>query len=551
MKKIIILLLISCLCFTACNESINSNSGWADIVLYNGNIITVDNKFNVYEAIAIKNKKILNVGSNKVIKPLIGPHTILFDLNGKSVLPGFIDSHIHFLATIETSKYIDVKADNIKTFNNLLIKIKEKVLRTNSGEWIIGFGWDQDKILWPEKRTYKWPTKEDLDKVAKNNPVILYRIGGHSVVVNSLALKIANIDKNTKNPAGGEIVKYKNGELTGILKETAINLVSQVIPKINITFSELEKYCYLALSNGLTNIEEANLTINALNFYKEALQNKKLLIRVNALINSKELDYLIENNIQSPYDVIDRWLRICGVKFFADGALGERTAALREPYADDLENKGMLINSEDWFINMFTRAHSNGIQTATHSIGDLASEIILSANYISYRNLGKKLGTYRDRIEHCQVLSPDLIERFKKQNMLASIQFSFWSSDKAWAEKRLGKERLKYAYAWNELLKKNILISGGTDAPVETYIPLEGLENIVKDSNVPIKEAIKFYTYNAAYASFQEKYLGSLEKGKIADIIVLNNNILKTLKEDISDLQVIMTILDGKIVYRQ
>jgi hypothetical protein len=551
MKKIIILLLISCLCFTACNEPINSNSGWADIVLYNGNIITVDNKFNVYEAIAIKNKKILNVGSNKVIKPLIGPHTILFDLNGKSVLPGFIDSHIHFLATIETSKYIDVKADNIKTFNNLLIKIKEKVLRTNSGEWIIGFGWDQDKILWPEKRTYKWPTKEDLDKVAKNNPVILYRIGGHSVVVNSLALKIANIDKNTKNPAGGEIVKYKNGELTGILKETAINLVSQVIPKINITFSELEKYCYLALSNGLTNIEEANLTINALNFYKEALQNKKLLIRVNALINSKELDYLIENNIQSPYDVIDRWLRICGVKFFADGALGERTAALREPYADDLENKGMLINSEDWFINMFTRAHSNGIQTATHSIGDLASEIILSANYISYRNLGKKLGTYRDRIEHCQVLSPDLIERFKKQNMLASIQFSFWSSDKAWAEKRLGKERLKYAYAWNELLKKNILISGGTDAPVETYIPLEGLENIVKDSNVPIKEAIKFYTYNAAYASFQEKYLGSLEKGKIADIIVLNNNILKTLKEDISDLQVIMTILDGKIVYRQ
>ena len=545
------LFLLSILIFTACKAPINNIDNYADIVLFNGNIITVDRNFNIYEAIAIKNNKILNVGNYKKIESLIGPKTFLFDLKGKSALPGFIDSHIHFLMTLQTSKYINLRPENITTLDDLLHKIKERSLHVNPGEWIIGFGWDQDKIVWPENREYRWPTKKDLDTVAPNNPVILFRIGGHSAVVNSFALKLAKIDNNTKSIAGGEITKFKNGELTGILKENAINMVSKFIPEINITSKELEKFCYLVLSKGLTNIEEANLTTNGLNFYKEAFYNGEVPIRVNSLLSANELDYLIENRIKTPYDVIPQRLRICGVKFFADGALGERTAALKQPYSDDPENFGMLIKPENWFVNMFTKAHSHGIQTATHAIGDLATEVILKANYISYLKLGKRQGLYRDRIEHCQVLSPPLIAKFSKQNIIASIQFSFWSSDKFWAEERLGSDRIKYAYAWNELLNKKIMVSGGTDSPVETYIPFEGLENIVKESGIPIKEAIKFYTYNAAYASFQEQYLGSLEKGKLADLIVLSNNILTIPTEEISELQVIMALINGKIVHKQ
>jgi hypothetical protein len=553
MQKIskIKLFLFSILIFTACKASINNVDNYADIVLFNGNIITVDRNFNIYEAIAIKNNKILNVGNNKKIESLIGPKTLLFDLKGKSALPGFIDSHIHFLMTLQTSKYINLRPENIKTLEDMLNKIKKKSLEIKPGEWIIGFGWDQDKIVWPENREYRWPTKKDLNTVAPNNPVILFRIGGHTAVVNSFALKLAKIDNNTKSVAGGEITKFKDGKLTGILKENAINMVSKFIPEINVSSEELEKFCYLVLSKGLTNIEEANLTKNAFNFYKEVFYNGEVPIRINALLSANEIDYLIENHIKTPYDVIPQRLRICGIKFFADGALGERTAALKQPYSDDPKNLGMLIKPESWFIDMFTKAHAHGIQTATHAIGDLASEVILKANYISYLKLGKRQGLYRDRIEHCQVLSPTLIDKFSRQNIIASIQFSFWSSDKAWAKERLGSDRMKYAYAWNKLINKKIIVSGGTDSPVETYIPFEGLENIVKDSGIPIKEAIKLYTYNAAYASFQEQYLGSLEKGKLADLIVLSNNILTIPTEEISELQVIMTLIDGKIVHKQ
>jgi predicted amidohydrolase YtcJ len=550
-KNKAVLFLFCVLFFSSCRGSIQTTKNYADTVLMDGSILTVDKKFHIYEALAIKDNRIFKVGSNNEIEHLIGPSTFIFNLNGKSVLPGFIDSHIHFLMTLQTSKYINIRPDNAKTLGDILLKIKEKVVQTKPGEWIIGFGWDQDKIVWPGERKYKWPTKKDLDSVALNNPVLLFRIGGHSAVANSLALKLAKIDNSTINPAGGEIVKFKNGEITGILKENAINLVSKLIPEINFTSNELEKFCYLALSKGLTNIEEANLTNNALDFYKKAFDKGKVPIRVNTLLNAKELDYLIENKITSPYDVIPQRLRICGVKFFADGGLGERTAALKEPYSDDIDNSGILIKPEEWFIDMFIKAHNNGIQTATHAIGDLASEVILKANYISYAKLNIKQGLFRDGIEHCQVLSQNLIDKFVQQNMIASIQFSFWSSDKSWVEKRLGRNRMKYAYAWNKLLSRKVLVSGGTDSPVETYVPLIGLENIVKESHIPIKEAIKLYTYNAAYASFQEQYLGTLEKGKLADLVVLSDNILKTHSSKISKLKVILTIIDGKILYKE
>jgi predicted amidohydrolase YtcJ len=523
---------------------------YADIIFINGTILSVDKNFNTFKALAIKGQKILKVGNYKNIKPYIGPATTLFNLHGKTVLPGFIDSHIHFLMTLQTLKYIDLKPGKVRTLDDIIFKIKERAMLAKPDEWIIGFGWDQDKLIWPRNRQYKWPTRFDLDRGAPKNPVIIFRIGGHSAVVNSLALKLAHIDNSTNNPKDGIIDRFKNGITTGLLKEKAINLVSQLIPEINFTDDELERFCYLSLSKGLTNIEEANLSINALNFYKKAFNKGKIPIRVNALINSKEMDYLIENHITSPYEIIPKHLRICGVKFFADGGLGERTAALKEPYNDDPKNSGMLMASENWFVQMFTKAHKYKLQTATHAIGDLASEVILRANYISYNKLGQKQGFYRDRIEHCQVLSPTLIEQFKIQNIIASIQFSFYSSDKSWVLNRLGPERMKYAYAWNTLLQKGIILSGGTDSPVESYIPLEGIKNIVQDSHVTLEEALKLYTYNAAYASFQENYLGSLEPGKLADIVVLSKNILNIPFENISKTDVYMTLIDGKIVYK-
>ena len=553
MNKILLILQL-CFIFFACakDESHfekNSVDTFADIIIKNAQVITVNKNFDIVNAIAIKGKKILTTGDFADLKNFKGSQTKVIDAKKRSVLPAFEDSHIHYLMTLRTSKDINLGSDDIKRIDDLVVKVAYKVKKEKPGIWITGFGWDQEKIVWDKKRAYKWPSRLDLDNVSPDNPVLLFRVDGHVAVANSKALSLAGIDRFTKDSAGGVIDRFASGEPSGILKESAVEMVAKLVPEFNFTFDELEKFSYFALSNGLASVQEANLNKNELKFYEKAFSKNKMPLRVNVLLNYQYLDELIDKDISTPYEIIPYHLRICGVKFFADGTLGARTAALRQPYTDDPYNSGILLHSVDWFTEMFTRAHKNGIQVCTHAIGDLAIATVLKANLISYNNIDLPPGTYRDRIEHCQIMSSEIIDEFISQQMIASIQFSFWASDRGWVMQRLGEDRLAYAYAWRKLLDRGVRVTGGTDSPVETFLPLAGIENIVKNSNVTVEEAIKLYTMDSAYAAWQDKYLGSLESGKFADLIVLSGDILKTPLDNISALDVDLTLLDGKVVY--
>jgi hypothetical protein len=540
----------------------------ADIVMINGKIITVNNDFDIEEAIVIKANKILAVGSNKQIKQFIGKQTRVIDLRERSVLPGFEDSHIHFLSTAAQKGTIDLHPSTTPNMETLLGRVRQKAARLPEGAWILGRGWDQDKMEWKGKwdRPYKWPTKKDLDKVAPNNPVYLIRVCGHIAVVNSKALEIAKITNYTSQPEGGQIDKYpKSGEPTGILRESAKDLVEKVIPpkELRPSYDDLQKMTELVIANGITCIEEPGLDKWGVKLYQEALEKGELPIRVNILLNSDLLDEVVKKGISSPYPIDAQKLRICGIKFFADGSLEGRTAALKEPYSDDFNTKGILEHGPEWFTEQFTKAHRYGVQCCTHAIGDLANEVVLKANKASYEAVGEKPGKYRDRIEHCQVLSSEIIDAYKEQEMIASIQFSFVTSDAKWAEERVGKERIKWSYAWQKLLDKGIRCCGGSDSPVESFIPLEGIQKIVTrqelggtpkegflpDQALSIKEAIKLYTTDSAYAQWQEDCLGSIEEGKLADLIVLSGDILNTPLDKIAQLQVEFTLIDGMIVY--
>jgi len=510
----------------------------ADVVFLHGSVITVDERFSVKEAIAIKGNRIMKVGSDREIRRLVGPKTRVIDLKGRALMPGFEDSHIHFLSLASLENQVDLSA---KSFNDLIKMVREKDALMPEGSWVLGRGWDQEKMDW--SRDYRWPTKEDLDFTEK--PVLLFRVCGHIAVANSKALEIAGIDETTE-VSDGFIDRYLDGELTGVLRERAIELVTSKIPieALKPSMSDLSAMIKKALSKGITCIEEAGADLDDLSIYRNVFSKSMMDLRVNLLLNSDLLDFCIENNISSPYVIQKERLRICGIKLYADGSLGGRTAALREPYSDDPSNYGVLYMNRSQLAELFKKAHSAGLQCCTHAIGDRAIETVLEAISCSPERL-------RDRIEHCQIMGEDLVQKMREQNMIASIQLSFANSDSPWAADRVG-ERIKSAYPWRALIDSSIRCCGGSDAPVETFVPLEGIEKVVTgEQALTIEEAIKLYTIDSAYAQWQDSYLGSLEEGKLADLIVLSDNILTVEPARISELMVDLTMIDGKIVYER
>ena len=551
--------------FSASGVQKGLDSVLPDLVLLSGKIITVDENFRIAEAVAIKGNKIVAVGSDAEIRELIGPRTTVIELNGGSVLPGFEDSHIHLQSTATMMGGVNVHPDVAPDIDAFVERVAERVKRLSPGDWIIGRGWDQDKMGWikyPE-REIKWPTRWDLDKVSPNNPVFLTRICGHAAVANSKALEMAGITKDTPQPKGGEIQKdTKTGEPTGVLFEHAMDLVVYIIPakELQCTYDDLQAIFERALAAGITYVQEAAAGPRELALYEEALRRGELPIRVGLMMSEGQVE-LKKLRISSPFG--NEWLRINGFKFFSDGALGARTAALREPYTDKPDTKGILIYSLEELTDLYTEAHRLGIQCCTHAIGDAAAEMVLEANRASYEALGIPVGTYRDRMEHCQILGPDIIKEMAEQGMIASIQFSFATSDGPWAENRVGPERIKYSYCWRKLLDNGVPLAGGTDSPVEDYVPLVGIQKIVTSKNLDgtpeggyypeevltVEEAIKLYTIWSAYANWQEDYLGSIEIGKLADLVVLSGDILSVPHDQIAQLEVVMTIVDGEIVY--
>ncbi len=539
---------------------VNCTKKQADMVLLNGNVITMNPKEPSVEAIAITGDKIVKVGSNKDVKKLIGPQTKVIDLKGKTVTPGFIDAHLHFISLGNTKKILNLVGTTSK--EEIIQIIANKISKEGEGKWIFGRGWDQND--WPIK---EFPTRWDLDPISPKNPVILRRIDGHALWVNSLVLEKAGITKETLEPEGGKIIRdSKTGEPTGILIDEAMSLVEKIVP--SSTYEERKEMAILASeecsSLGLTTVHDAGVDLETIKIYKELINENKLTVRLYVMLGwpGNAINEYFKKGPEIGYG--NNFLTIRSIKMFADGALGSRGAALFEPYSDDPTNTGLITFDPDKAFEIMKKALEKGFQVCVHAIGDRANRLVLDLFEKAFKSV-PQVKDHRFRIEHAQVLTKEDIPRFAELKVIPSMQPTHATSDMYWAEDRLGPERVKWAYAWKSLLNTGIRIAGGSDAPVESANPLWGIYAACTrqdhkgwpeggwhpEQKVSRYEALKMFTIDAAYAGFEEKIKGSIEEGKLADIIVLSRDILNIPAKEILDTQVEMTIVGGKIVYQR
>jgi len=526
-----------------------------DLIVHNGIIYTVDSAFTIYEAMAVKDGKIVEVNSNKEILSRYESKNNT-DLAGKAVFPGFIDAHCHFLGyglglqqvnLVGTRSFNEVVEKVVAFSNNQAADGPNANLKSKS-DWLIGRGWDQND--WENKQ---YPTKRTLDSLFPNRPVFLTRIDGHAALANEMALKLAGINNATKI-SGGEILKSKN-ELTGILIDNAVDLVKIVVPangkeKMEHALLSAQDNC---LALGLTTIDDAGLMKNEVDIIDALQKSGKLKMRVYAMLSDStpNYEYYLKNG---PYKT--ERLNVCSFKFYADGALGSRGACLLYDYDDKQNWKGFLLSEQKHFEEKAKEVLAKGFQMNTHCIGDSAYKIILQA----YKKAGAKKEN-RWRIEHAQVVDP--AEMKASDAIIPSVQPTHATSDMYWAKERLGEQRVKYAYAYKDLLTVCGLVALGTDFPVEDISPFKTFfaavarqdakgfpkDGFQKENALSREETLKGMTVWAAYSNFEEKEKGSLEKGKLADFIVLDTDIMKCKIEEVLTAKVISTYINGDKVF--
>ncbi|GED17731.1 amidohydrolase [Aneurinibacillus migulanus] len=534
----------------------------ADTVYLNGNIYTADAKFSKADAMAIKDQKLIYVGNKGQVKQYIGPSTKVVDLEGKSVIPGLNDGHLHFPGM--ALNLIQINGFN-KPKEEILKLVKEEATHRQPGEWILGRGWNHE--LWPDK---KFPTKEELDVIAPNNPVVLERVDGHSVWVNSKALEIGGITKDTPNPQGGEIIRDAKGEPTGMLIDTAEEPVTSKIPPYSSERIRegLLKAQEELFSNGITSATDAGSHLSYIEDMKGLYEKGDLKARLNVMVangaGGETGDSLAYYYKKGPEIGLygDRFT-VRSVKLVGDGSLGSRSAALLESYHDRPGHKGNYRFTDEELYRLVKEAREHGWQVATHAIGDGA--ILQAIN--TYEKVLKEnpLKDHRWRIEHFQIANADEIKRIAELGIIPSMQPVHATSDKNMAEDRVGPERIKYAYAWRKTIDAGSHIVGGSDAPVELVNPFHGLYAAVtrmdRDGNpdggwypeekMTREEALQAFTIWAAEGSFEEKLKGSLEAGKLADFIVIDKDPMKCPEEQLKDITVLTTVVGGEVVYKK
>lgn len=558
MIKKLVFLLLTALFFSACKNKSN-----VDLIIHHGNIYTVDSLFSVKEALAVKDGKIIAIGSNDEILNSFQSSNLV-DLQGKSVYPGFIDAHCHFLGYGLGLQQVDLTGT--KSFNEIISKVVEfankqqiipsldgknklKANNTSNNDWIIGRGWDQND--WDKK---EFPNNKILDSLFPNVPVLLYRIDGHAALANTEALKRAGIT-NTTTIIGGDLIK-ENGKITGVLIDNSVYMVKNHLPKT--TKEKLTKALLEAQANclamGLTTIDDAGLLKSDIDLIDELQKQHQLKIRMYVMLSDSAInyDYYIQHG---PYKT-DR-LNIRSFKFYADGALGSRGACLKHDYTDQHNWKGFLLSEQKHFEEKAILLANKGFQMNTHCIGDSAYHIILNA--YKKAKINKDM---RWRIEHAQVVSNADIS--VSDEIIPSVQPTHATSDMYWAEERLGKERIKTAYAYKTLLNKCGVVALGTDFPVEDISPFKTFYAAVarKDNKgypengfqfneaLNREETLKGMTIWAAYSNFEEKEKGSLEKGKFADFIILDKDIMKCNINEVLNTNVLSTFINGERVYQ-
>ena len=532
----------------------------ADLLFFNGNIYTVNEKTPHAEAVAVRKDRIIFVGSNEDTKRFRAARTI--DLGGKTVVPGLTDSHCHIFGIGERELTLNLEGTN--TLMDFLAKVAERATKTEPDKWVTGRGWIE--TFW---KPAQFPTRQDLDKVAPHNPVFVTRADGHASVANSAALKIAKVDKNTPNPFGGEILKDKTtGEPTGMLLDNAQDLVEKNIPKP--TAHEREQALLTGINReiglGWCEIQNAGSHKDDIALIKKVYAASKAKIRfVNCVFGPGEdaQNFLREG---STINAFDHHFTQRTIKVIFDGALGSRGAALLKPYNDAPDASGYLTEKPEELRPMFEEALRRGLQVETHAIGDRTNRTILDLYEAALKAVPpneRKIAEPRWRVEHAQIVDPADLPRFAKLGVIPSMQPSHAISDLFFAPARLGMDRLAGAYAWQSFLKSGVIICGGSDAPVERGEPMiefyaaVARKSIKGESGpgwhpeqaVSREQALKMFTIWPAQAVFEENDKGSIEPGKLADFTVLSQDIMKIPEPEILKTHCEMTIVGGEIVF--
>jgi predicted amidohydrolase YtcJ len=535
----------------------------ADSVWTGGVIYTMDPDQPTAEAIAVKGQKLIYVGSDEKVKDYIGVNTAVTYLDGKTVIPGLMEGHMHLPMLGENLLKIDAFW---KPKAEIIAAVKAEAVKVKPGEWITGFGWNN--TIWEDKA---YPTKADLDAAAPNNPVMLERTDGHMIWVNSKALELAGITKASKDPQGGEILRDAAGEPTGCLTDTAGEPVQKIIPALS---ADREKEAILKaqdqlLSYGFTSIMDAGSNMATIDLFHDLYKDGTMKIRLYSLIGGDwggtigeaEKKYIKENPPQM--ELYDCRLSINAVKFFADGSLGSRSAALLADYSDRPGHKGNYKFTDQQIYDEMKTAYQQGYQIATHAIGDGAINQVINT-YVKLMNESPRMDP-RFRIEHFQVAQVSDIKRIVDYGILPAMQPTHATSDKTMAEDRIGPERMKGAYAWRKVIDSGNIIIGGSDAPVELVNPYHGLYAAVTRMDrsgqpeggwyigeaMTREEALKAFTIWTAYGQFEEKLKGSLKAGKLADFVVIDRDYFKCPANEIKDIQALITVLGGETVYRK
>lgn len=529
-----------------------------DAVLFiNGEVITVNENDDIVEAVAVQGEKIVAAGSNEDILNLKTKSSKIIDLEGRTLMPGFIDPHLHITMYGTNSISISCKSKSIKSIDDLLKQLKDRAENIPNNNWVRAWGYNETLIA-----DERFPTIEELDEISTEHPIMVTRACGHISVVNSKAMEMGNIDESTPNPDGGEIQKDADGKLTGLLLE---NAHMEMFNDASFSKDELTRAHKVAseefAAHGITSIHDAGgygfESINALQAdSKNGVIKQRVYVMAGALFNAQRVvKHMVQSGIYT--GVGDSRFRIGPVKLFLDGSSSGPTVWSREGYTSDPDNYGIHYFTQEQVDELFIPAHDNGWQITAHAQGDAAIDMLL--NTIEKANQQNPRSDARHRIEHAGIAAPDLIERMKAQNVIPIPNPAFLYEYGEGYVKNYG-ERVNYMYPLGDYQKHGIPAAIASDSPVTDYNPMRGLHSAVtRESNagnvigegkqVSLLEAIRMYTLNGAYASFEEEIKGSIEPGKLADLIILDRSITNLDVESLPEVQVDYTMIDGEMVY--
>jgi predicted amidohydrolase YtcJ len=523
------------------------------MLLTNARIYALDATGTIADTLVVRDGRIAFVGRRADVNPAVGE--TVRDLGGRAVLPGLVDAHGHLMHLARARLRFDARG--LASEEEIAARIGERAATCPRGQWIGGHNWDQN--LWPGQA---FPTRASLDRAAPHHPVALVRIDGHATWANSAALVAAGVDRATLDPPGGLIVRDARGEPTGLLIDTAQRLLQRVEPRPSDSqFDRAVRECIGdCLAAGLTGIHEMGAELYALASYRRLIERGEFPFRNYVAVARRSESTWAHYRERGPEALGDGRLMVGAVKLLADGALGSRGAALHEPYCDDPGNTGLVLVPPEEIERTTLEAGTLGFQVCVHAIGDRANTLVLDAFERALARAPRP--DHRLRVEHAQILSEPDIPRFRQLGVLPSMQATHCTSDMAWAAARLGPERLRGAYAWRSLLTTGIVIAGGSDFPVENPNPFHGVHAAVTrrprsgddpgwqpEQRMTREEAVRSFTTWNAYASRQERELGSLEPGKRADLVVLSDDVFACAETRIADIRPVLTIVGGEVVF--